>query len=204
MFAAAERLAARRALGLDCQRLVLYVGRLSAEKNPLGLLDAWATLDANVRAGALLALVGDGPDWDAIQARARRLDVSNSIHLAGQRSDVALWYRAADVYVLPSFIEGLSNTMIEALASGVPVVSTRVSGSSVLVESSTAGVVVEIGNREQLAAALVELLTDEAKRMQLSRNARAMFEARFSLDTLARRMTELYRQLVTLPQREIA
>lgn len=199
----AERSAARQSLGLDCQRLVLSVGRLSAEKNLLGLLDAWAAIAAPARAGTLLALVGDGPDWDAIQAKARQLSIAGSVHLAGQRSDVSLWYRAADVYVVPSFIEGLSNTMIEALASGVPVVSTRVSGSSVLMAPRRAGVVVDVGNSQQLAAAIAGLLNDEAKRIQLSRNARAMFEARFSLDTLSHRMVELYRQLVEMPRRGI-
>lgn len=199
-----ERLAARQSLGLECQRLVLYVGRLSAEKNPQGLLDAWAAIDSPARAGALLALVGDGPDWQAILTKVRQLNVAGSVHLAGQRSDIAMWYRAADVYVIPSFIEGLSNTMIEALASGVPVISTRVSGSSVLAESRRAGVVVDVGNRQQLAAAIAGLLNDEAQRVQLSRNARAMFEARFSLDTLSHRMVELYRQLIEMPRRGMA
>ena len=70
------------------------------------------------------------------------------VHLAGQRSDVATWYRAADVYVISSHNEGLSNSMIEALAFGLPVISTRVSGSSILVESPAAGLVVDVGNVE--------------------------------------------------------
>jgi glycosyltransferase involved in cell wall biosynthesis len=113
-----ERAAARRALGLNCKRLVLYVGRLSPEKNPLGLLEAWAAIDSEAREGALLALVGDGPDLDQVRAEARKPNLAGSVHLAGQRSDVATWYRAADVYVISSLLEGLSNTMIEALGRG--------------------------------------------------------------------------------------
>jgi glycosyltransferase involved in cell wall biosynthesis len=190
-----ERAAARRALGLNCKRLVLYVGRLSPEKNPLGLLEAWAAIDSEAREGALLALVGDGPDWDQVRAEARKPNLAGSVHLAGQKSDVATWYRAADVYVIPSLLEGLSNTMIEALASGLPIVSTRVSGSSVLADSPPAGLVVDVADTEGLARAMEGLLRDESKRIRLGRNARLTFEARFSLDTVAAKMLRVYEAL---------
>lgn len=191
-----ERAAARRALGLDCERLVLYVGRLSAEKNPLGLLDAWAAVDTKAREGALLALVGDGPERAQVHARAQTPNLTDSVHLAGQRSDVANWYRAADLYVISSHIEGLSISMIEALASGLPVISTRVSGSSILVEVPAAGLVVDVGNIEKLAAAIEALLTDESIRMQLSENARPLFESCFSLEIFSKKIILLYKRLL--------
>lgn len=191
-----ERNVARRALGLDCERLVLYVGRLSAEKNPLGLLDAWAAVDTKAREGALLALVGDGPDRDQVHARAQTPNLANVVHLAGQRSDVATWYRAADVYVISSQNEGLSNSMIEALAFGLPVISTRVSGSSILVESPAAGLVVDVGNVKMLAGAMERLLRDEWMRTRLGENARFTFESRFSLETLSKKMILLYKRLL--------
>jgi glycosyltransferase involved in cell wall biosynthesis len=188
-----ERAAARRALGLHCERLVLYVGRFSPEKNPLGLLEAWAAINTEARKGTLLALVGDGPDWDQVHARAQAPNLAGSVHLAGQRSDVATWYRAADVYVLSSLLEGLSNTMIEALASGLPVISTRVSGSSILIEPPVAGVVVDVGNTKALAAAIEAVLTDESLRLELSKNARWTFERNFSLESLSEKMILLYK-----------
>jgi glycosyltransferase involved in cell wall biosynthesis len=190
-----ERIVARRSLALDCKTLVLCVGRFSPEKNLLGLLDAWAAVDANAREGALLALVGDGPDRDQVHARALAPDLAGSVHLAGERSDVATWYRAADFYVISSINEGLSNTMIEALASGLPVISTRVSGSSILLESPAAGLVVDVGNVEKLADAMKMLLRDESIRMRLGENARLTFESRFSLKTLSNRMILLYEGL---------
>lgn len=191
-----QRVAARRALGLVCDRLVLYVGRLSPEKNPLGLLDAWAAVDIQAREGVLLALVGDGPDWDQIHARVQSPNLAGSVHLAGKRSDVATWYRAADVYVISSHREGLSNTMIEAMASGLPVISTRVSGSSVLLELPAAGVVVEANDMEQLAGATRSLLQDEPLRIRLGENARLKFESRFSLANTARKTISLYGELL--------
>jgi glycosyltransferase involved in cell wall biosynthesis len=190
-----ERSAARCALGLDCEQLALYVGRLSAEKNPVGLLEAWAAVDTKAREGALLALVGDGPEWDQVHARAQTPNLTGSVHLAGQRSDVANWYRAADLYVISSHIEGLSMSMIEALASGLPVISTRVSGSSILVESPAAGLLVDVGNVGELAGAMEGLLKDESIRTRLGENARLMFESRFSLETLSKKMILLYEGL---------
>jgi glycosyltransferase involved in cell wall biosynthesis len=191
-----ERMATRRALALDCKTLVLFVGRLSPEKNLLGLLDAWAAVEANAREGALLALVGDGPDRDQVHTRAQAQDLVGRVHLAGQRSDVPTWYRAADIYVISSINEGLSNTMIEALASGLPVISTRVSGSSILVGTPCAGRVVDVGNRADLTRAMEALLKDDSERKRLGANARLMFETRFALETLTEEMTVLYRTLV--------
>ncbi len=190
-----ERIAARQTLALDCKKLVLCVGRFSPEKNLPGLLDAWAAVDTDARGGALLALVGDGPDRDRVRTRAQAPDLAGSVHLAGQRSDVATWYRAADLYVISSINEGLSNTMIEAMASGLPVISTRVSGSSLLVESPTAGLVVDVGNPGELTRAIKTLLKDESKRMRLGANARLKFETRFSLEILTKKMILLYEML---------
>jgi glycosyltransferase involved in cell wall biosynthesis len=191
-----ERMAARRALHLRCNKLVLCVGRLSPEKNPLGLLDAWSVVSAQSRDGALLALVGDGPEWDQVRLKAQAPDLVNAVHLARNCRDVATWYRAADLYVLASNNEGLSNSLLEALASGLPVASTRVSGSSVLVESRAAGLVVEVGDVQGLARIVEELLDDEARRAALGRNARLAFETRFSLDIITRKMILLYEGLL--------
>jgi glycosyltransferase involved in cell wall biosynthesis len=190
-----ERIQARRALGLDCERLVLYVGRLAPEKNPAGLLEAWAAIDATARRGTLLALVGGGPEASRVRELAEAPALAGHVHLAGERSDVAAWYRAADVYVLPSSREALSNSMLEAMASGLPVIATRVSGSSVLREEPASGVVVDIGDTRQLAAAMRSLLGDAAVRTGLGENARRKFEQSFRLELHARAIGAIYQML---------
>ena len=191
----AERGAARRALSLNCERLVLYVGRLSPEKNPLGLLDAWATISPQARSGACLALVGDGPDREAVRDKVQTLRLGDTVHLAGNSIDVALWYRAADVYVMPSHLEGLSNTMLEALACGLPVVSTRVSGSETLIEPPECGLVVDVANAQQLTFGMTSLLLDGSMRARLGESARRRFELKFSLASVAKEMIVLYEEL---------
>lgn len=196
-----QRVAARSELGLICEQLVLYVGRLSAEKNPLGLMDAWAAVGTQARDHALLALVGDGPERGHVQAKAQSSGLAKTVILAGARSDVATWYRAADVYVISSHNEGLSNTMIEAMASGLPVISTRVSGSSVLLELPAAGVVIDSNDVVQLAGAIRSLLQDEPLRTRLGENARHKFESSFSLASTVRMTIALYSELLNQPAR---
>lgn len=195
-----DRDSARSALGLTCERLVLCVGRLSPEKNQLGLLHAWAGVPATARDGAVLAIVGDGPDAERISAAVNALALEDSVHLAGARSDVQNWYRAGDVYVISSEQEGLSNTMIEAMASGLPVISTRVSGSSILTEAPAAGVVVDVGDVGMLSRVIEALLSDETARAQLGRNARTRFESRFSIVRVAQQTMLLYDGLGKLPE----
>jgi len=138
-------------------------------------------------------VVGDGPEWDKVNSKIQDLNLADSVHLAGRRSDVATWYQAADVYVISSYHEGLSNSMLEALASGLPVVSTRVSGSSTLVESPAAGLVVDVGDTEQMCNAIEKLLSDEMTRAQLARNARQVFEDRFSLASISSKVIGVYK-----------
>lgn len=186
----AERTAARLALGLNCRLLLVAVGRLSSEKNPLGLIRAWQAMPAAAKEGALLALVGDGPDGRLVRDAARGVP---GVLVAGRREDVHLWYRAADACVIASDVDGLNNAMVEALAAGLPVVSTRVSGSSVL--SQGAGLLAPVGDPAALAAAMESVLRDEALRARLAGNARATFESNFSLERVTRGMIALYGEL---------
>jgi glycosyltransferase involved in cell wall biosynthesis len=194
-----EQMAARQALGLTCQKLVLFVGRLSPEKNLLGLVEAWHSIIPDARYQAVLAIVGNGPDMAKIEDTIQQLlSLTGSVYLVGNQRDVAIWYRAADIVVISSHNEGLSNTMLEALASGLPVISTRVSGSSVLLESDPAGLLVDINDPIQLAEAITVLLQDEPLRRRLAKNARHLFELHFSLTHLAQRTVLLYKQLLGL------
>lgn len=191
-----QRGESRSALGLNASKIVLWVGRMSAEKTPLGIIEAWKGLDSSTRDGAMLVLIGDGPQMEEVTMRATDPEIAHSIRLTGQESDVARWYRAADIYVISSVVEGLSNTMIEALASGLPVISTRVSGSSALLGPPPAGLIVDIGDSRALSNAMQSLLVTDHLRNALAANARFAFESRFSLASLCRKMILLYGSLL--------
>lgn len=194
--AAASRAQAKAVLAVGSAPFVLYVGRLSPEKNPDGLIAAWRAACDTLPPDWRLVLVGDGPLRDALADRIQAEGLADRVLLAGQRSDVQLWMAAADAYVLPSHFEGLSNTLLEAMASGLPVVATRVSGVGELVEANGAGLVVDVGDVTALSDALIQLAGDAGLRDRLGQAGRAAVEAGYSLQAVARRHEAMYRDLV--------
>lgn len=188
----AQRASLRRELGVETTTVVLYVGRLSAVKNPLGLVDAWQKLGSP--ADATLVFAGDGPEREELAARASRC--ADSVRLLGFVSNPLVWYQAADVFVLPSIREGLSNSLLEALACALPVVSTPVSGSEDIFAAADVGVLVPRSDAAALADGLQRLLSDPDHRRHCGAEARRVALERFSIDRVTREVESLYRQLL--------
>lgn len=158
-FHPAPRNAARTALGLDAQRkLVLCVSRLSHEKGVHVLADAVPLL-ARLRPGVQVAVVGDGPERSALLQQISRERSGESIRLVGAvpHDQVASWLAAADVVCMPSLREGHPNAAMEALASGRPLVASRVGALQSMIEEDV-GRLVPPGDADALARALDEAL----------------------------------------------
>ena len=138
---------------------LLFVGRLTGFKGLPVLLDAMPSI-VERRPGTRLVLVGDGPDREALEAQVRRLGLGDSVEFAGSRSpaDVAALLAATDVFVLPSFAEGVPTVLMEALGAEVPVVTTRIAGVSELVEDGVSGLLVPPSDPSALADAVSSLL----------------------------------------------
>ena len=174
---------------------ILAVGRLDPIKGFDVLVDALAQLQ---RRGVDFScrLVGSGPLDAALREQARRLGVADRIEFAGaQPQDVVRgWMREATLFVLPSQVaddgnrDGIPVALMEAMASGCAVVSTRVSGIPELVEDGTGGLLVGARDAEALADALQQLLHDEALRLRLATHARQRIERDFDSRTEAARL----------------
>ena len=187
---------ARRRLGLDPYRpLVGAVGRLSPEKG----------FDLLIRAAALLvaegldfnlAIVGEGDEAPALRSLVEGLGLEGRVHLLGYRPDVAELYQAMDVYALSSLREGLPNVVLEALASAVPVVATRVAGVPDLIRDEVDGLVVDPGSVAGLAESIGRLLRDRGLRGQLAEEGRRRVEARSSFMARTDRLRASYDELL--------
>jgi sugar transferase (PEP-CTERM/EpsH1 system associated) len=141
--------AARAEVGADPGAFVVgVVGRLDPIKDHLTLLAAHQRLRVTLP-GSMLLVVGDGPERHRLMASA-----SQGVRFLGNRSDIPDLLRAMDVFVLPSINEGISNTILEAMASGVPVVASRVGGNPELVEDGTTGKLFPVGDIDSLTDAL--------------------------------------------------
>jgi len=179
--------------------VILSVARL-IEKKGLGNLIAAA--DVLRRRGRVfhLEIIGSGPQREALQAQAKRLGLADHVRLRGSQAHdvVRLAYQQASVFVLPCVVasngdrDGIPNVLLEAMASGVPVVSTSVSGIPELIESGLDGLLVPPNDPAALAEAIDKLLTSQELRESLARAARAKIESSFSLDASAERLLALF------------
>jgi glycosyltransferase involved in cell wall biosynthesis len=171
----------------------IFVGRLVPEKGLDVLFDAWAR--AFARSGrARLRLVGAGPLEGALREQAERLGIASQIEFLGHRSDVEALLREADFGVLTSTIEGLSNTLLEFMASCVPVIASKVSGSEDFIVTGRNGWLFPVGDRDALAACLGHAAAlGRSGLYALGCQARADVASRADLDVVIDRLLALYR-----------
>jgi glycosyltransferase involved in cell wall biosynthesis len=172
----------------------VFVGRLAEEKDLPTLLDAWAqAFPPGEEVDARLRLIGGGPLEQRLRAQVLRLGIARQVEFLGHRDRVEEVLADADVGVLPSRVEGLSNTLLEFMASGLPTLASRVSGSEDFVVPGRNGWLFEVANVPALAAALREAKTLSPERLAaMGRQARAGVEAKASLDIVVGRLQSLY------------
>jgi len=187
-------LSARRAAGADAT--VLFVGRLRTRKAVAVLLQAFARV-AEAEPAARLVVLGDGEQRRALESQHRGLGLGERVSLAGAvpRSEIADWLGRADVFCLPSTYEGFPLAILEAMAAGLPVVATRVAGVPEAVEDGASGLLVEPEDAAGLAAALLALIRDPARRRALGERGRAVLAERFAIGDVCRRYVELFERV---------
>ena len=171
---------AKALLGFRPDRLLVgAVGRLSPEKGFDRLIRA---VDRLVRGGCPvdLAIIGEGGKRPRLESLIAELGVGERVRLLGHRTDAADLFQAMDVFALSSVCEGLPNVVLEALATEVPVVATRIAGVPSVIQHEQNGLLVEPDNVDQLAAALETLLADRTLRCRLAKAGRKTVEERFS------------------------
>jgi glycosyltransferase involved in cell wall biosynthesis len=192
----AARAETRRVMGIGDQRFVVgWIGRMTAVKRTDVVLRSFRRLrDDGV--DAVLCMVGDGPDRRWVEDLAGELGVMRDSLFPGYQEDVGPFFAAFDVFVLPSGNEGTPVTAIEALASGCPVVATRVGGVPDVVTDGEDGFLVEPGDVEELAARLAQLANDPDLRGRMGAAGRERMRSRYAVDRLIDDIDRLYRDLL--------
>jgi glycosyltransferase involved in cell wall biosynthesis len=149
-----------------------------------------------LRASLRLAIVGDGPLLPALRELAQSLNVADISWFPGGLDDVPEVLRLFSVFVLPSLNEGISNTILEALASGLPVVATRVGGNVEIVDDGRTGRLFAPGDVAALTGLLAEYVDDPRLRAKHAAAARRSATERFSLDAMVARYQVLYESML--------
>ena len=175
------------------------VGRIQAVKDQVCLVRAVAALVGQrpaLRQVLRLALVGDGPVLPALREQVVQLGLQDIAWLPGSSEQVAQIMRGLDVFVLPSLNEGISNTILEAMASGLPVLASRVGGNPELVADGVTGGLFAPGDVQALSNLLARYLDDRSVWQRHALAARAAASDRFSLQAMMRSYLALYGSLL--------
>ena len=182
----------RREFGIGPDEVVIgSVARLDPVKNFPGLL---RTFFMAVEKGlsARLLIVGDGPQMKELRILAGKIGCAGSILFAGRRSDVPQCLRAMDIYVQPSFYEGFSMTILEALSTGLPVIAYNVGGTYEMVRDGYNGMLLNDQENNTLAQAMLQLARNPPRRQAMGRKGRALIKENFSLAGMIRQYDRLF------------
>ena len=174
------------------------IANLSPDKDCTTLLQGFAGILRSCP-GAELLVVGDGPAAAATKRRAEELHVAEHVRFLGFRSDVPDILADLDLLIHSTRTEGMGIAILEAMASGVPVVASRVGGIPEIVDHGKTGLLVASGEPNALSAAVLELLGDEGRRKQMVEASREQVALRFSLEAMCRQYGELYGRVSRSP-----
>ncbi len=180
--------------GSDACTLVITVGRLSPDKGYVDMITALSTIirdDSSV----FLLIVGDGPLSDALHDQVRVLGLEQNVVFLGSRDDVPLLLKSSDMYVSASYREGMSMSLLEAMAAGLPVIATNVGDASRMFTEDS-GVLIEPGVPDLLSNSIKSLLSDPAKMQSMARAAYERLTTKFGLDAWANSYIDLYAQKI--------
>ena len=175
--------------------IVGNVGRLQGVKDQASLIRAIGQLlreTPGLRTNLRLAIVGEGAMRSSIENCAAEESVTDILWLAGARDDTSLVYKCFDVFVLPSLNEGISNTLLEAMATGLPTIATAVGGNVELVNDSVSGRLIPPSNPQALATELKTYILDRQLRSRQGAESRRRAVEHFSIDAMVRSYIDVY------------
>ncbi len=184
-------------MGFPADAIVLLsIGRLEEQKGIDDLLTAFATV-ARQFPQSHLVLVGDGPDRQKLELCSVSLGLKNRVRFLGRRTDVPQLLAGADLFVLASRWEGMPNVVLEAMASGLPVVSTRVEGTTELLAEGQTGWLVPANDPAALAERIAAVLASPETAIAVGVTAQQSVKSQFTTESMVGKYTALYRQMIS-------
>lgn len=174
---------------------ILWCGRLDYEKNPFIVCDI-AKLLSNHGVSFQIHMIGDGEEKTNLQKKIKDMELDNLILLEGFQKDVNPFYEKADIYLLTSFNDSMPNTVLEAMAAGVPVVSTNVGGVPYMIQDHKTGLLAESADAEGLAKAIETYIDSPGFAREMAENARMHAQKNFSPEVVLKKYEDLFSTLL--------
>lgn len=183
----------RNKLGIPDGKIILMsVGELTKRKNHMVVIDALAR---HKEYDILYVICGDGPMKARLRAKAEELGVRDRVKLLGFRKDIAELHKAADIFVFPSLQEGLPVAVMEAMASGLPIVASKIRGNEDLISNNQGGYLVSPTDSEQVAKAIEKMIQNPKKRKKMEeRNLEII--TKYGQETVLQKMDEFFDEIV--------
>lgn len=183
----------RNKLGIPDEKIILMsVGELTKRKNHMVVIEALARLKEY---DILYVICGDGPLKAQLRAKAEELGVRDRLKLLGFRKDIAELHKAADIFVFPSLQEGLPVALMEAMASGLPIVASKIRGNEDLISNNQGGYLVNPTDSEQVAKAIEKMIQNPKKREKMEKRNLEII-TKYGQETVLQKMDEFFNEIV--------
>jgi glycosyltransferase involved in cell wall biosynthesis len=185
----------REALG--CKQLLLFVGVLNGRKGEFDLIRAMDKIVARMPDTKLL-IIGDGPTKELAGQMTEKLGLSEHISFVPNvpYDDMPYYYKASDLFVLPSYSEGLPKVLLEAMACGTPVIASNIATHSYIIEDKVTGYLFDNGNVNALEAAIFTAIKNSAQRKIISSNAQTLIEKKYTWQNVSGTLNSVYNEVL--------
>jgi len=185
----------RKKLDFTDGKIVTFSGRLVERKGVGVLLEVWRKLIQDHK-DVLLIILGSGPLEKKLKNQSKLLGIEENVRFCGFINNIGNYLAATDIFVFPSFQEGFPNSVLEAMACGLPVIATRIGGVVDVIKNEENGLLVEPGNVDQLADALKKLISDPEYASALGKNAIKTVRENYDINVIANKYIDLYTGLM--------
>lgn len=175
---------------------IVSVGRLYPQKDQKTMIEAFAKVSEHYPDWKL-TIFGEGPEREALESLVERLKVKDKVLLPGRSENIIDELNKSKIFCLSSVYEGMSNALVEAICVGLPIVTTKVSGTEELIKDGENGFIVNIGDKEAMAKALVKIIEDENLQNQFAEKNKAQ-AIKFETNTIVDQWEDLVNSVVRL------
>jgi len=182
-------------LSLSSQNIVTFVGRLVQRKGIDILLKSWPKVLKKFPNSHLI-IIGSGPNEKSFKILSKVINCENSVSFKGNIDNIIPYLQCSDIFVLPSRSEGLSNALLEAMATGLPVIATNIGGTLDIIKNGYNGIIVKKEDPKQLSEAIIKILKDKDLAEILRKNARKSAIKNYSLQSISEKYIEIYKYLL--------
>lgn len=173
---------------------ITHIGRFSEQKNHIKIIESFKLVN-NIYPNTILRLIGTGELQNEIIEKVKELNIEQSVEFLGEQPNVYSYLNDSDIFIFPSLWEGMPITLIEAMATGLPIVATEVGGIPDMIENNVSGLLVS-NNKEDISKAIIKLIKDENLRAKIGKNA-FYSSKKFSMQNMSNDYMRIYKSELT-------